>query len=316
MRAIFFDGKPAYRTDLPAPSPAIGEALIRVSYAGICATDLEILKGYMGFRGVPGHEFVGVVEGCADRGLLGKRVVGEINLWCGSCEYCRRGLRSHCPNRTVLGIYGKDGAFAEYITLPVRNLHDVPDSVSDEEAVFVEPLAAAFEILEQVRVDKDKKVCVIGDGRLGLLAAQVLSLTGCSLTAVGRHGEKLSILEGAGIETRVGSVGLKREYDVAVDCTGSISGLDEALKLVRPRSTVVLKTTTAQKRGLDLNALVIDEIAVLGSRCGPFKPAIEALSKKTVKTAPLISGVFPIEQGVKAMERASEKGVIKVLIRV
>lgn len=266
MRAIFFDGKPVYRTDLPAPSPATGEALIRVSYAGVCATDLEILKGYMGFRGVPGHEFVGVVEGCADSGLLGKRVVGEINLWCGSCEYCGRGLGSHCPNRTVLGIYGKDGAFAEYITLPVRNLHTVPDSVSDEEAVFVEPLAAAFEILEQVSVDKDTKVCVIGDGRLGLLAAQALSLTGCTLTAIGRHSEKLSILEGAGIETRVDSRGLKREYDIAVDCTGSISGLDDALKLVRPRGTVVLKTTTAEKRGLDLNALVIDEIAVLGSR--------------------------------------------------
>lgn len=316
MRAIFFDGKPAYRTDMQTPSPSVGEALIRVRYAGICATDLEILKGYMGFMGVPGHEFIGVVEGCADKGLLGKRVVGEINLWCGACEYCGRGLRSHCPNRTVLGIYGKDGAFAEYITLPVRNLHVVPDSVSDEEAVFVEPLAAAFEILEQVRVDKDKKVCVIGDGRLGLLTAQALALTGCRLTVVGRHREKLSILEGAGIETRVGSGGLKREYDIAVDCTGSVAGLDEALKLVRPRGTLALKTTTARKRGLDLNTIVIDEITVLGSRCGPFKPAIEALSKKTVKTAPLISGVFPIEQGVEAMERASRKGVIKILIRV
>lgn len=316
MRAIFFDGKPVYRTDMRAPAPSAGEALIRVRSAGICATDLEILKGYMGFRGVPGHEFVGVVEECADRGLLGKRVVGEINLWCGACEYCARGLRTHCPNRTVLGIYKKDGAFAEYITLPARNLHVVPDSVSDEEAVFVEPLAAAFEILEQVKIDKGKKVCVIGDGRLGLLAAQALSLTGCALTAIGRHREKLSILEGAGIETRVGSGGLKREYDVVVECTGSAGGLDEALRLVRPRGAVALKTTTARSRGLDLNSIVIDEIAVLGSRCGPFEPAIEAISKKTVRVAPLISGVFPIEQGVEAMERASGKGVIKILIRV
>ena len=316
MRALVFDGKLTYRTDYPAPAPSAGEALVRVTCSGICATDLEIVKGYMGFKGVPGHEFVGVVEQCVDGGFLGKRVVGEINLWCGSCEYCRGGLKSHCRNRTVLGIYKKDGAFADCITLPVRNLHMLPDAVSDEEAVFVEPLAAAFEILEQVRVDKGKKVCVIGDGRLGLLVAQVLSPTGCSLTAVGRHREKLSILEGAGIETSVGCGGLKREYDIAVDCTGSGNGLDEALKLVRPRGTVVLKTTIADRRGLDLNALVIDEIAVLGSRCGPFKPAIDAISKKTVKLAPLISGVFPLENGIEAMERASMKGVVKILIRV
>ena len=243
----------------------------------------------MNFRGVPGHEFVGVVERCGNKAVEGKRVVGEINLGCGNCLYCKSGLRNHCPNRSVLGILGKDGAFADYVTLPTGNLHLVPDSVSDEEAVFVEPLAAAFEILEQVGIGTEDRVCVLGDGKLGLLAAQVVSLTGCPLVVGGRHKEKLSILERRGIETRLSSDITERVFD----CTGSPSGVESAMKLVRPRGTIVLKTTVAKRDSIDMNVIVIDEITLVGSRCGPFEPAIHALKMKTIDVLPLISRTFP-----------------------
>lgn len=315
MRALVFSKELSYRPDYPNHEIKENEALIRILYAGICNTDLEIIEGYMGFEGVPGHEFVGIVERCNEKGLAGKRVVGEINLGCNSCPYCKKGIQNHCPNRSVLGILNKDGAFAEYVTLPVANLHPVPDSITDEEAVFVEPLAAAFEILQQVNIRPDHKVCVLGDGKLGLLAGQVLSLTSCTLTVAGKHEEKLSILKRRGIETAMLSAIAGRKFDVVIDCTGSPSGLETACRIVEPGGTVVLKTTVAEKRQVDLNSIVINEITMLGSRCGPFAPAIHALKMKSVDVHPLISRIFPLEEGVDAFRFASNKGVLKVILK-
>lgn len=317
MKAIVFDGgKLRFEGARTAPRPGPGEALIRVALAGICRTDLEIAGGYMGFSGIPGHEFVGVIEECGDERLNGKRVTGEINIPCGRCAYCRRRMGNHCPERKVLGILGKDGAFAEFLTLPFKNLHPLPDSISDEEAVFIEPLASAYEILEQVRVDEDTRVCVLGDGRLGLLVAQVLAQTGCALLAVGRHEEKLSIFKARGIPTRTSIEGLARELDLVIDCTGSAEGITTALELVRPAGTVVVKTTVAGKSEIDLSRVVVDEIALIGSRCGPFQPAIQALEEKSVDVRPLVSKVFPLDKGVEAMIYAAEKGVLKALLKM
>ncbi len=316
MRALVFEGELKYRRDYPIPAPFNDEALIRVVAAGVCATDLEIIKGYMGFKGVLGHEFVGIVEECGDKGLIGRRVVGEINIPCGTCQFCGDGLGNHCPQRGVLGILNKDGAFAQYLTLPASNLHLLPDLITDEEAVFVEPTAAAFELLEQVDLSPSKSVCVLGDGRLGILVAQALSLTGCRLVAAGRHRDKLSILYNRGINARIGIEGLGREFDLVVDCTGSASGLSDALKVVKPRGTVVLKTTVAERRAFDLNQAVIDEVTVVGSRCGPFKPAIQALQDRAIDVRPLVSKVFPLEDGIEAIRYASKKGVLKVILRI
>jgi len=316
MRAIVFDGKLEYRSDYPKPVAAGDEALIRVSLAGICATDLEITKGYMGFKGVLGHEFVGVIEETSDDRFHGKRVVGEININCGKCEFCKAKMPTHCPERSVLGIHNKDGAFADYITLPLKNLHPVADDTSDEAAVFTEPLAAAFEIFDQVPIDDDTKVAVLGDGRLGLLVSGVMDYAGCNSITIGRHAEKLDILKKMNIPTRLGKDGFGRVFDVVVDCTGSPAGFDDALSLVKPRGTVVVKTTVAQRGSVDLNRVVIDEITVVGSRCGPFRPALKALDERKVRVKPLISKVFPIEQGVEAMEYAKEKGVLKVLLKM
>lgn len=316
MKALVFDKRLKLVLDYPDPKPLGDEALIRVKYAGVCATDIEITKGYMGFRGVPGHEFSGVVEACGIPGLIGKRVTGEINLSCGECDYCRRGLRTHCPERTVLGIFKKDGAFAEYLTLPVDNLHVLPDEVSDEEGVFVEPLAAAFEILSQIKVGKGTRAAVLGDGRLGLLTAEVLRLSGCSLTAIGRHEEKLAILKAIGIETAIVGEGMRGGFDIVVECTGRGEGLSTALDIVRPRGTIVLKTTVAERNSADLNRAVINEVTIIGSRCGPFKPAIAALKEKSVDVAPLVSRVFPLEEGIEAVSYASQNGVLKVLLKV
>lgn len=316
MRALVFDNALRYRTDYPIPKPGENETLVRIACAGICNTDLEITKGYMGFKGVLGHEFVGVVEDSGEKGLGGKRVVGEINLGCGKCAYCMKGVPNHCPSRSVLGILNKEGAFADYLTIPIQNLHIIPDYVSDEEAVFVEPLAAAFEILEQVNIRPADRVCVLGDGKLGLLVAQVLSMTGCDLVAAGRHREKLSILGKRGIKTQLSSEIMGRGFDYVVECTGSASGLGSAVSLVRPKGIIILKTTAANREAIDLNSLVIDEISLVGSRCGPFEPAIRALEKRSVDVKPLISRVFPLEEGVEAFRYASEKGVLKVLLKM
>lgn len=316
MRAILFDKQLKYLTDYPIQEPGRGEALIRVTHAGICSTDLEIVKGYMGFKGIPGHEFVGIVERCADNELLKKRVVGEINIGCGKCGYCKNSLENHCPDRSVLGILNKDGVFAEYVTLPISNLYIVPDSVSDEEALFVEPLAAAFEITRQIDIRPSDKIAVIGDGKLGLLTAQVLSLRGPRPVVFGKHKDKLSLLDQMGIETRPVSAIKDMEFDLVVDATGSPSGIETALRMVKPRGTIVVKTTVYDSRQLDMNKVVIDEITILGSRCGPFYPAIKALESGAIDVRSLITATLPLNDGIEAIKYASKTGVLKVIMKM
>lgn len=315
----------------PHPTPVAGEALIRVLQVGICNTDLEIIRGYMGFMGVLGHEFVGVVEEIygeqvreQNRHLLGKRIVGEINAACrrSDCFHCQRGISTHCPNRTTLGIVKRDGAFADYLTLPVENLHLVPENVSDEEAVFVEPLAANFEMLEQVHLKPTDSVVILGDGKMGQLAAQVLTLSGCEVLMVGKHKEKLALAEKRGVRTYLlddaKSFILEdgRRVDLVVECSGSAQGLEMALRLVRPRGTVILKSTVAERSLLHLAPIVIDEIRVQGSRCGPFAPALRALSQKLVDIRSLISTRYTLDEGLAAFQYAEQKGVLKVLVRI
>jgi len=317
--------------DYPIPAPIEGEALIRVLLAGICNTDLEIVRGYMDFQGVPGHEFVGIVEAVHEgpgatplTSLVGKRVVGEINAACHrtDCSYCQRGMPTHCPNRTTLGIVNRDGAFADYLVLPTRNLHLVPDNISDEEAVFVEPLAANFEILEQVHVKPTDSVVVLGDGKMGQLAAQVLTLSGCQVEMVGKHKEKLALAAKHGVRTYLldNAEGFAlengRRVDLVVECSGSAQGLEMALRLVRARGTLILKSTVSEKSLLHLAPIVIDEIRVQGSRCGPFAPALRALSQKPVDVCPLISACYSLDEGLAAFKYAGQKGVLKVLVRV
>jgi len=317
VQALVYDGEALrLREDYPRPVSPPGEALVRVRLAGICNTDLEIVRGYMGFRGVLGHEFVGTVEEAEDRSLIGQRVVGEINAYCGECPTCRAGRPTHCPNRTTLGIWGRDGAFAEYLTLPVRNLHVVPEGISDEEAVFTEPLAAALEILEQVHLRPTDRVVVLGDGKLGLLVAQALALMGCDLLAVGRHREKLAILARRGIPTALEAEAEGLAADVVVECTGRPEGFAAARRILRPRGTLVLKSTYHGYVEADLTGLVVDEITLVGSRCGPFPPALRMLERGLVDVRSLISAVYLLAQGVEAFARAAEPGVLKVLLRV
>jgi threonine dehydrogenase-like Zn-dependent dehydrogenase len=316
MKALVFQNELSFTADYPMPVLGYNEALIRVSSAGICGTDLAIAKGYMGFSGVPGHEFAGIVEKCGDEEWVGKRVAGEINIGCGVCSYCFKGRQNHCPSRSVLGILKKDGAFAEYITLPTRNLHIVPDAVSDDEAVFIEPLAAAFEITSQVNIRPEDKVCVLGDGRLGLLIGQVVSLTGCDLIVAGKWAEKLDVIKKMGIKTEMSSALGAREFDYVIECSGSKDGLKRACGLVMPGGAVILKTTSAESGAFDLNRVVIDEISIVGSRCGPFTPAIRSLERKMINVTSLISGIFPIEDGVEAFKFASNKGSLKAIIKV
>jgi len=332
MRALVYrDTELTLEHDYPHPAPVAGEALIRVVQVGICNTDLEITRGYMGFQGVLGHEFVGVVEEIygdtvfsQHRHLIGQRVVGEINAAChrADCFYCQRDMPTHCPNRTTLGIVNRDGAFADYVTLPVENLHMVPENVSDEEVVFVEPLAANFEIFEQVHLKPTQRIVIVGDGKMGQLAAQVLRLSGCEILMVGKHEEKLALVEKLGILTHhlkdiehfVSDNG--RCVDLVVECSGSAQGLELAMRLVRPRGTIVLKSTVADKSTLHLAPIVIDEIRVQGSRCGPFPPALRALSQKLVDVSPLISAHYTLDDGLAAFDRADQKGVLKVLVKV
>lgn len=316
MKAIIFDGALRFVENHPEPELCSGEALVRPIYAGVCATDLEIIKGYMGFAGVLGHEFVGVVEFANDKNLMGRRVVGDINCSCGDCEYCTDGMGNHCPNRDVLGILKRNGVFAERFTLPESNLHLVPDSVSDTEAVFTEPLAAGFQILRQVDINRSTRTAVLGDGRLGLLVSQVIKTTGCELVAIGKHKARLDILKGMGIDTAfVKDVESRRKkFDVVVDATGSDTGFGLAVKLVKPRGTIVLKTTVASRGVFDLNSLVIDEITIIGSRCGPFDEALSAFENGSVNVKPLISSITPLEDAVSAITDARSSSEIKFLI--
>ncbi len=315
MRALVFDGKLALR-DIEKPSPKAGDALIRVTLAGICGTDREILKGYSAFRGVMGHEFVGRVVECEDPAWIGARVVGEINIACGECEWCSRGLSRHCPTRTVMGIVNRAGCFAEYVALPLRNLHRVPAAVSDESAVFVEPLAAAAEILAQMRLEPGTQVVVLGDGRLGLLVAQVLKNAGAEVTLGGKHAWKLELARPWGIsvitenqsELRAASV------PVIVEATGSPRGLEEAFRLVRPRGTVVMKSTFHEHTRFDATKLVVDEITMLGSRCGEFPTALDLLKQGQIKVQPLLSKVFALEEGLEAFEYLERTACLKVCL--
>ena len=316
MKALVFDGNLQLRHNLPLPVRAAGEALIKVCMAGICQTDLEITRGYMTFHGTLGHEFVGVVVESDDSLLIGKRVVGEINCVCGSCASCISGRYRHCTRRTVLGIAGKDGAFAEYLVLPEKNLHLVPDTISNEEAVFVEPLAACYRILEQVTLQKEHTVLVLGDGRLGLLCAQVLKTAQCRVTLMGKHREKLSLLEGLGINAGLIHEATGELFDMVADCTGSPEGLPFALQVIKPQGIIVVKTTIAARRDLDLNSMVINEIQIQGSRCGPFPPAIQALEKRQIRVSPLISQIFAFNDAVAGFHAATQKGALKILLQM
>ncbi len=315
MQALVWDGVRARVTDHPAPRPAPGIALLRVIAAGICNTDLEIVKGYMNFRGVLGHEFVGVVED-GPAAWRQRRVVAEINFACGTCPLCAQRLGRHCPNRTVMGILGADGAFAEMVAVPVANLHSVPESVSTEAAVFIEPLAAAFEILEQVHLQPGTEAIVLGDGKLGLLVAEVLHQAGAQVLAVGKHDDKLAVLRRHGIETcRLDQCG-SANADVVVDASGSASGFAEAVRMTRPRGTLVLKSTVAQPAQLNLAPLVINEITLVGSRCGRFAPALRALEQQRIDVESLIAARFPLRDGERALRAAASRGVLKVILEI
>jgi alcohol dehydrogenase len=315
MRALYFDGELEYRPGSTDPVPPPGEALIRTRLAGICNTDLEIVRGYMGFQGVLGHEFVGeVVHADGAPELVGQRVVGEINAYCGECPACRRGDPTHCPHRTTLGIDRRDGTMADYFTLPTKLLYPVPSAIPDEWAVFTEPLAAACEITEQVAVRPSARVIVLGDGKLGLIVAQVLQLTGCDLLAVGRHPEKLAVLERRGIRTRIANEEIAPGADVVVEATGSAEGFAAARALVCPRGTLVLKSTFHGDVSLNLSMVVVDEVTIVGSRCGPFPAALRLLEQGLVDVEPLIDETFPLEDGLAAFEQAAARGVLKVLL--
>jgi len=316
MLAMCFDGEVVMRTDYPKPRCAHGEVLVEVSKAGICSTDLEVVKGYMGFSGVMGHEFVGKAVG-GSRLWGGKRVVAEINCICGKCDMCKSGLANHCRNRTVLGIDGRDGCFAEYVAVPARNCHEVPEAVSDSEAVFIEPLAAAFQLTRQVKPAQSDRVVVLGDGRLAQLVVRVLRLRLRRTLMVGRHPAKLEAAEKQGVQTVLeGDFVPAKAADVVVDATGSASGFELAMRTVRPRGTIVLKSTFAAAGGLNLAPLVIDEITVVGSRCGPFPEAIAALARREVDVAALISAEFPLADGPAALAAAGNGNNIKVLLDV
>jgi len=303
------------RTDIPVPEPPPGEALVRVLRAGICNTDLELLRGYYPYTGILGHEFVGVVEQGPEH-LVNQRVVGEINAVCGQCRFCRSGQSTHCENRTVLGIVNRNGAFADYLSLPVGNLHPVPDNVPTEVATFTEPLAAALEIQQQIPVRPDDRVLVVGDGKLGQLVAQTLALTGCDLLVVGRHRDKLANLEARDIKIGLTDAATDRAFDISVECTGNPEGFAIARRALRPRGTLVLKSTYAGNLSLDASSLVVDEIALIGSRCGPFPAALELLAAEKVDVQPLIHAHYPLSQGLAAFEHAQSRGVLKVLLEM
>ncbi len=320
MKALRYEKQRLSVAEVPKPE-SDGEAVVRVSLSGICNTDLEIVRGYAGFHGTIGHEFVGVVaelpKAVFSRVLPGQRVVGEINAGCGQCDLCRAGDSRHCAQRTVLGIVGRDGAHAEFLKLPVANLIPVPDEISDERAAFVEPLAAACGILERVSITEDTKVAVIGDGKLGLLCAQVIATTGARVTIVGKHENKLQIANRRGIETVLleNAKRRTREFDVVVEASGSPGGFSSALDLLHPRGILVLKSTFHGPLEMDAARIVVDEISVVGSRCGRFAPALELLKANLVDVDSLIDGEFALCDGVAAMQRAAEPGVLKVLLR-
>jgi len=318
MRALFLDRELSLRHDYPDPDPRPGESMVKVRMAGICGTDLELARGYMTYRGVLGHEFVGEVVKSADAGLTGRRVAGEINAGCGRCGFCLAAMERHCPHRTVLGILGRDGCFADYLRIPDRNLLGVPDSMSDEVAVFTEPVAAACEIFEQIRIARNATIAVLGDGRLGAIVAMVLKANEYAAVVGGHHREKLARLSelkiAAGFEAD-----LRPGFDVVIDCTGASAGFARAIDLVRPRGTIVLKSTAAAASpnlAARLNDIVVNEISVVGSRCGRFAPALDTLASGKLDVTALISAVYPLEDGIAAFAAAADPSNLKVLLKV
>ena len=315
MDALYLeDGAITYLSDYPLPSPKSDQALIRVTCAGICSTDLELVRGYAEFRGVPGHEFVGIVEESPNVKWIGRRVVGGINLGCGHCFRCRSDGPEHCSNRTVLGIIDHDGAFAEYLVLPVKNLHGVPDGLSDEDAVFTEPLAAALRIRAQIILPPSTPAAVIGPGKLGMLIGQVLSLAGNEVTMLGRSAKSLSLADMLGFKTDIVNSIEDDSFDIVVEATGNEAGLEHALRIVRPLGTLVLKSTFNGKTTADLTKIVVDEIKIVGSRCGPFEPALRLLSSGSIEVKRLIDGEYPLSEGLSAFDYAGSPGVRKVLL--
>ena len=315
IRALVFNDNRLQVVDKACPKPKEDEVLVRIKLAGICNTDLEITEGYLNFNGVLGHEFVGEVAEDPHGKLEGERVVGSINIPCGECYLCQDGVENHCLNMEAIGMRGRDGAFAEYMVLPRSNVYLVPEGISDREAVFVEPLAAGMEILEQLHIKPSDEVVILGDGKLGLSIARVLKVAGKKVSLVGKHREKLDTLNKLEVNTY-----LLGEYkgpsDVVVECTGSSSGLSTALELVKPRGTIVLKTTTADLQDIDMSTVAVDEINIVGSRCGPFAPTLRLLQSNELHLEEMIDAVYPLEEGIDAMKKAQEKGVLKVLMKI
>jgi len=315
MKATFFDGKQMI-FDNNYPDPEFNETLVQVNLAGICGTDLEILNGYMKYSGILGHEFVGTVVKSNNSNLIGKRVVGEINAGCTTCNYCIKGMERHCPSRTVLGILKRDGAFAEFLSLPEKNLHVIPDSISDEQAVFVEPLAAAFEINEQISLKPEWNVAVVGDGRLAQLIIQVIKLTCSNITCFGKHQNKLEGLIQSGTKIKIGIESTDEQlFDLVVEATGSNSGFTDTMKLVKPRGTVVLKSTITSRENLDLTSTIINEITLIGSRCGLFKPAIDALATGVISVDSMIDCTFSLDKFNDAIVHAKKPDTLKVFLK-
>jgi threonine dehydrogenase-like Zn-dependent dehydrogenase len=313
MRALWLEENKISIRDILQPRKP-NEALIKIRKAGICSTDLELVKGYYPYTGILGHEFVGEVVEAADASWIGRRVVGEINVVCNQCEQCLNGRPTHCENRTVLGIVNRDGIFAEFTTLPIANLHRVPDSVPDEMAVFTEPLAAALEIQDQINLKPTDRVLLIGAGRLGQLIAQTLALTGCDLHVMARHVHQQNLLKARGVRIISEEEIQPWRWDVVVEATGSPSGFSLARKAIRPRGTVVMKSTYKGEMSINFSSIVVDEINLIGSRCGPFEPALRLMEARQVDPAVLIADEFKLEEALKAFERAAETGVLKVLV--
>src|SRR5215207_1072345 len=313
MQALWLENNKIDLRDVAAPRKP-NEALIKIRKAGICSTDLELVKGYYPYTGILGHEFVGEVVEAKDASWIGQRVVGEINVVCNECEQCLNGRLTHCEKRTVLGIVNRDGTFAEYTQLPIANLHRVPDSVPDEMAVFTEPLAAALEIQAQINIKPNERVLLIGAGRLGQLIAQTLALTGCDLRVVARHAQQQNLLKARGIKI-IGEEEIQPwRWDVVVEATGSPAGFALARKAIRPRGTLVMKSTYKGELSVNFSSIVVDELNLIGSRCGPFEPALRLMESRQIDPTVLIAEEFKLDEALKAFERAAETGVLKVLV--
>lgn len=314
MKAVMLKDGEICVEEVPTPVPGEGEALVKVIKAGICNTDLELLEGYMDFEGILGHEFTGRVVASSDKGWAGTRVVGEINIPCGQCAICLEGDHKHCPSRKVLGIHQKDGVFAEYVTLPLKNLHTLPPTLSDIEGVFIEPLAAAIAIFDQICIDPQNDVLVLGDGKLGLLVSQVMQTRSPNIFCAGHHSRKLALLKSKGIQTAQDAQGWDRKFDVVVEATGNPQGIEEALCFVKPKGAIIAKSTFHGLVKIDFSALVVNEIRLIGSRCGSFTTALEFLKRGSTELEEMVDAEFPLEDARRAFDRAKDPEAIKVLL--